>query len=86
MKNVSTIYGERSHKLTIESYRSTVHTNYQYHPQIKLINFFSHSFISNILKLDNYLNTYRPESASEFDNLKKTIIKYYLEEYIGIDV
>jgi hypothetical protein len=28
----------------------------------------------------------RPESASEFDNLRKIILKYYLEEYFGIDV
>jgi hypothetical protein len=25
-------------------------------------------------------------SASKFDHLRKTIIKYYLEEYFGIDV
>jgi hypothetical protein len=30
--------------------------------------------------------TLRPESASEFDNLRKIILKYYLEEYFGIDV
>jgi hypothetical protein len=32
------------------------------------------------------LNSCRPESALEFDNLRKIIIKYYLEEYFGIDV
>jgi hypothetical protein len=36
-----------------------------------------------------FLNPLRAESASKFDNLKNnlttTIIKYYLEEYFGID-
>jgi hypothetical protein len=32
------------------------------------------------------MNPSRTECASEFDNLKQTVIKYYLEEYFGIDV
>jgi hypothetical protein len=33
-----------------------------------------------------YLNPKSTESASELDKLRKTIVKYYLEEYFGIDV
>jgi hypothetical protein len=31
-----------------------------------------------------FLTPKRPESASEFNNLRKTIIKYYLGEYFGM--
>jgi hypothetical protein len=33
-----------------------------------------------------FFNPYRLESIYEFDNLRKTIKKYYLEEYFEFDV
>jgi hypothetical protein len=33
-----------------------------------------------------WVNSYSLENASEFDHLRKTIIKYYLEEHFGIYV
>jgi hypothetical protein len=40
----------------------------------------------NLARLWWPIRHYRPESASEFDYLRRIIIKYYLKEYFGIDV
>jgi hypothetical protein len=32
------------------------------------------------------INPWRPKNAFEFDNLRKTIIKYYFKKYFGIDL
>jgi hypothetical protein len=43
------------------------------------------SFKEWVLEI-TYLNPKSRKSAFKFNNLKRTIIKYYLEEYFGIDI